>query len=166
MNAVGASSVAMNVVAASSVAMNAVAASSVAIGAIASSTTAKNAVLASQTALDALDRSPLAQTMSSAGTVNGRGFVISYSVQSNYYRHNNEATNPTFCCRGGYDVIIDKSVSSCSAANDTYTDKSTNASGNHMFFTSRISLVFTTGTSSSTVQSATGSGNMKYILCS
>ena len=162
-NAMAASSVAMNAVAASSVAMaaviantnalNTVAASSVAIGAIASSTTAKNAVLASQTALNALDRSPLAKTMSSAGTVNGRGFVISYSVQS----------NTSNSCSGGYQVTIDTIVASVNAVNYG-TPISKSASDSHKFFTSKIGLAFSTGAWSGTGYSATGSGSMKYIL--
>ena len=55
---------------------NAIGASSVDIGVIASSTTVKNAVFASTTALNALDVSPLAKTMSSAGTVR-----LNYSVE-------------------------------------------------------------------------------------
>ena len=150
-NAMAASSVAMNAVAASSVAMNAVAASSVAIGAIASSTTAKNAVLASQTALDALDRSPLAKTMSSAGTVNGRGFVISYSVQSNPSDYNN--------AYGGFTVTIDTIVANQSAGNN---GSGSTKSDSHKFFTSKIGLAFTSANNGSYV--GTGSGNMKYIL--
>ena len=142
----------MSTVAASSVAMNAVAASSVAIGAIASSTTAKNAILASTTALNALDRSPLAKTMSSAGTVNGKGFVISYSVQSG---HN---TN----CNGGYVVTIDSTVASVNAVDANGSASNKTASVSHKFFTSKIGLAFTTGAWTS--YSATGSGSMKYIL--
>jgi hypothetical protein len=134
--------------------MNAVAASSVAVGAIASSTTAQNAVLASSTALSALDASSLAKTMSTAGTVTGKGFVISYSVQSN---------NNTYA-RGGYTVTID---STTVAKADPVTNNSSNvgttsASDKHIFFTSKIALAFTTGTIGS--YSSTGSGSMKYIL--
>ena len=158
MAAVIANTNALNTVAASSVAMNAVAASSVAIGAIASSTTAKNAVLASQTALDALDRSPLAQTMSSAGTVNGRGFVISYSVQSNI------SSGGTYAI-GGYKVTVDSTdVATCNEHvnnNGGLTNKTAN--GSHLFFTSKIALAFTKGYCTSEYF-ATGSGNMKYIL--
>jgi hypothetical protein len=156
MKEVCANSSCMNIIAASSVAMNAVAASSVAVGAIASSTTAQNAVLASSTALSALDASSLAKTMSTAGTVTGKGFVISYSVQSNVGSYSRSS--------GGYTVTID-STNVAYKASGTGSDNSQSnmtANGSHLFFTSKIALAFTTGTE--TYGSATGSGSMKYIL--
>ena len=89
--------------------------------------------------------------MSSAGTVNGRGFVISYSVQS----------NTSNSCSGGYQVTIDTIVASVNAVNSG-TPISKSDSDSHKFFTSKIGLAFTTGTWSS--YSVTGSGSMKYIL--
>ena len=91
--------------------------------------------------------------MSSAGTVNGRGFVISYSVQ----------TNSSEWCRGGYDVTIDSVVASARTYNNEvgYNNQE-KASDSHKFFTTKISLAFSTGIFSS--YSATGSGSMKYIL--
>ena len=99
--------------------------------------------------------------MSSAGTVNGRGFVISYSVQSNFY---NGGSNVAFQCRGGYNVTIDNtSVASCRAVSNNNGTNVT-SSDTHKFFTSNIGLTFTTGTASGHSQNATGSGSMKYIL--
>ena len=90
--------------------------------------------------------------MSSAGTVNGRGFVISYSVTSN-------ASISNYAI-GGYTVTVDSSnVASCIPARNESTKTAT---GSHLFFTSKIALAFSTGTNSS--YSATGSGSMKYIL--
>ena len=89
--------------------------------------------------------------MSSAGTVNGRGFVISYSVQSN-------PTESNFAY-GGFTVTIDTVVANQSAGQ--YGTGSTK-SDSHKFFTSKIGLAFTTSTNGSYV--GTGSGNMKYIL--
>ena len=144
---------AMNTISGSSVAMNAVASSTVAIGAIASSTSAKNAVLASHIALDALDRSPLAQTMSSAATVNGRGFVISYSVES----YSNDYA------LGGYEVTIDSVVANLPATNCTgQYNMHKNASDSHKFFTSKIGLKFTIATING--YNSIPYGSMKYIL--
>ena len=95
--------------------------------------------------------------MSSAGTVNGRGFVISYSVQSNISSGGSYAI-------GGYRVTVDSTdVATCNEqtyGNGGLVNKTAN--GSHLFFTSKIALAFTTGTISNF--SATGSGNMKYIL--
>ena len=91
--------------------------------------------------------------MSSAGTVNGIGFVISYSVQS----------NTSNSCSGGYQVTIDTIVASVNAVNSN-TPISNSASDSHKFFTSKIGLAFSTGTWSDGGYSATGSGSMKYIL--
>jgi hypothetical protein len=140
----------MTAVAASSVAMNAVAASSVAVGAIASSTTAQNAVLASSTALSALDASSLAKTMSTAGTVTGKGFVISYSVQSG-------VANTYYS--GMYKVTIDGSqVAYHAAVYDGATQQNSTATGSHKFFTSSVILALQNS------GSAVASGNIKYIL--
>ena len=89
--------------------------------------------------------------MSSAGTVNGRGFVISYSVQSNPSNYNN--------AYGGFTVTIDTIVANQSAGNN---GSGSTKSDSHKFFTSKIGLEFTTSTNGSYV--GTGSGNMKYIL--
>ena len=95
--------------------------------------------------------------MSSAGTVNGRGFVISYSVQSNISTNNNAT--------GGYTVTIDND-------NVAYVKETapggmsaipSSANGSHLFFTSKIALAFTQGFYNSSYY-ATGSGSMKYIL--
>ena len=93
--------------------------------------------------------------MSSAGTVNGRGFVISYSVQTN--------VDSNRWCTGGYSVTIDTVVVNVQSTNpgDTHCVNKSD-SGSHKFFTSKIGLAFTTGSISG--KSATGSGNMKYIL--
>ena len=99
--------------------------------------------------------------MSSAGTVTGKGFVISYSVQSNYYYG---GTNTQYQCRGGYTVTIDNSaVATCSAVSNN-NGSNVNASDTHKFFVSNIGLTFTTGTASGPGKTATGSGSMKYIL--
>lgn len=94
--------------------------------------------------------------MSSAGTVNGRGFVISYSVQSG-------VTESGFAI-GGYNVTVDSTdVATCNEK--TYGNGglvNNTANGSHLFFTSKIALAFKTGAISNF--SATGSGNMKYIL--
>ena len=89
--------------------------------------------------------------MSSAGTVNGRGFVISYSVQS----------NPTELgyAYGGFTVTIGTIVANQFAGNN---GPGSTKSDSHKFFTSKIGLEFTTSTNGSYV--GTGSGNMKYIL--
>ena len=90
--------------------------------------------------------------MSSAGTVTGKGFVISYSVTSNSSDLNRAI--------GGYNVTVDSSdVASCSPANNTHTKTAT---GSHLFFTSKIALAFSTGKNGE--YTATGSGSMKYIL--
>ena len=93
--------------------------------------------------------------MSSAGTVNGRGFVISYSVQCNTGNW----------CRGGYVVTIDSTVASANAINnDRGYEVNQTSSDSHKFFTSKIGLAFTTGTYPAGNDSKTGSGSMKYIL--
>ena len=96
--------------------------------------------------------------MSSAGTVNGRGFVISYSVQSNI------SSGGTYAI-GGYKVTVDSTdVATCNEHvnnNGGLTNKTAN--GSHLFFTSKIALAFTKGYCTSEYF-ATGSGNMKYIL--
>ena len=96
--------------------------------------------------------------MSSAGTVNGRGFVISYSVQSNISSGGSYAI-------GGYRVTVDSTdVASCNEqtyGNGGLTNKTAN--GSHLFFTSKIALAFTQGFYNSSYY-ATGSGSMKYIL--
>ena len=93
--------------------------------------------------------------MSSAGTVNGRGFVISYSVQS----------GSGYWSYGGYKVTIDLTdVATCNEqtyGNGGLVNKTAN--GSHLFFTSKIALAFTQGFYSSSYY-ATGSGSMKYIL--
>ena len=95
--------------------------------------------------------------MSSAGTVNGRGFVISYSVQSNI------SSGASYAI-GGYRVTVDSTdVATCKEQidpNGGLVNKTAN--GSHLFFTSKIALAFTRGTYGNF--SATGSGNMKYIL--
>jgi hypothetical protein len=104
--------------------------------------------------------------MSTAGTVTGKGFVISYSVSATQNGYNNGNCQ----CRGGYTVTIDSSnVATCSSVSSSSNANTTtqSASGNHKFFTSKIALAFTTGTgynSSGNSVSSTGSGNMKYIL--
>jgi hypothetical protein len=98
--------------------------------------------------------------MSTAGTVTGKGFVISYSVQSNYQYGNSSAS---YQCRGGYTVTVDtKNVAECASVNNG-SGSNVTANGSHLFFTNKISLAFTTG-SCSYGTSATGSGSMKYIL--
>ena len=93
--------------------------------------------------------------MSSAGTVNGRGFVISYSVQCNTGNW----------CRGGYVVTIDSTVASANAINsDRGYEVNQTSSDSHKFFTSKIGLEFTTGVYPGGNDSKTGSGSMKYIL--
>ena len=94
--------------------------------------------------------------MSSAGTVNGRGFVISYSVQSN--------VSYSGYAIGGYTVTVDSTaVAACrEQSNSEGGLVNKTANGSHLFFTSKIALSFTTGTAG--VHSSTGSGNMKYIL--
>lgn len=100
--------------------------------------------------------------MSSAGTVTGKGFVISYSVQSNCCGERSLYT--TNWCRGGYTVTIDgTSVATCPSVNDGGNSNVT-ASDTHKFFVSNIGLTFTTGTASGARETATGSGSMKYIL--
>ena len=89
--------------------------------------------------------------MSSAGTVNGRGFVISYSVQSNPSDYNN--------AYGGFTVTIDIIVANQYAGNN---GSGSTKCDSHKFFTSKIGLAFTTSTNGTYV--GTGSGNMKYIL--
>ena len=93
--------------------------------------------------------------MSSAGTVNGRGFVISYSVQSNTYDD---------IAIGGYKVTVDSTVvATCTEQINSYGGLANKtANGSHLFFTSKIALAFTTGKIGN--HSSTGSGNMKYIL--
>ena len=92
--------------------------------------------------------------MSSAGTVNSRGFVISYSVQCN--------TGTWF--RGGYVVTIDSTVASANAINnENGYDVNQTSSDSHKFFTSKIGLAFTTGKYNN-YDSKTGSGSMKYIF--
>lgn len=94
--------------------------------------------------------------MSSAGTVNGRGFVISYSVQS--------GINDMKWIRGSFKVTIDTIV----AQDDGCINSTTNSTDNvtktdqHKFFTNKIALEF--GTKSSGGNNVTGSGSMKYIL--
>ena len=90
--------------------------------------------------------------MSSAGTVTGKGFVISYSVQSGL------STN----CTGGYSVTIDTVVASAGVINSSENATNRTASDKHKFFTSKIGLTFSTGTWD--IYSSTGSGSMKYIL--
>ena len=65
--------------------------------------------------------------MSSAGTVNGRGFVISYSVQS----------NPTYqnFAYGGFTVTIDTVVANQSAGQ---SGTGSTKSDSHKFFTSNL----------------------------
>ena len=96
--------------------------------------------------------------MSSTGTVNGKGFVISYSVQSN--------VSSNGVARGGYKVTVDNSnLASCDNDIDPNdgTMRNVTANGSHLFFTSKIALEFTQGYYSSSFF-ATGSGSMKYIL--
>ena len=95
--------------------------------------------------------------MSSAGTVNGRGFVISYSVQSNVSSGGGHAI-------GGYKVTVDSTDVATCKEKTQYNGGLVNntANGSHLFFTSEIALAFTTGRIDD--YSATGSGNMKYIL--
>lgn len=66
---------------------------------------------------------------------------------------------------GGYTVTIDSTNVAYKASGTGYDNSQSNvtANGSHLFFTSKITLAFTTGTSSY-AGSATGSGNMKYIL--
>ena len=93
--------------------------------------------------------------MSSAGTVNGRGFVISYSVQS--------GLSINRWIRGSFKVTIDTVVTE--DAGEILMSGTTNnktKSDSHKFFTTKIGLEF--GTKSYDGESATGSGNMKYIL--
>ena len=97
--------------------------------------------------------------MSSAGTVTGKGFVISYSVSANLASGSR--------ARGGYAVTIDTVVANA----DQYSSSSSNASysnatssDTHKFFNEKIALAFTTGSNSALNVSATGSGSMKYIL--
>lgn len=89
--------------------------------------------------------------MSSAGTVNGKGFVISYSVQSNPTTSN--------YAYGGYTVTIDTVVANQNAGNN---GSGSTKSDSHKFFTSKIGLAFTSSTNG--VYTGTGSGSMKYIL--
>ena len=93
--------------------------------------------------------------MSSAGTVTGKGFVISYSVQS--------GLSGSYA-RGGYTVTVDSSnVATCAqTTNGGGGLSNVTANGSHLFFTEKIALAFTTGSIGS--YSATGSGSMKYIL--
>ena len=80
--------------------------------------------------------------MSSAGTVNGRGFGI-----------------------GGYNVTVDSTdVATCTVQSNGNGGGLSNktANGSHLFFTSKIALAFKTGTIG--LYSATVSGSMKYIL--
>ena len=95
--------------------------------------------------------------MSSAGTVTGKGFVISYSVQSNsgYYSY------------GGYSVTIDSVVASHTASSSDASSNpgpNTTASDKHKFFNTKIALAFTTGRNGAGSGQVTGSGSMKYIL--
>ena len=90
--------------------------------------------------------------MSSAGTVTGKGFVISYSVQSGVSNS----------CAGGYIVTIDTDVASAGAINSNGGATNRTASDKHKFFTSKIGLTSSTGKWYS--YSSTGSGSMKYIL--
>ena len=96
--------------------------------------------------------------MSSAGTVNGRGFVISYSVES--------GRGPEGVVIGGYKVTVDSTVlATCTPQGNDYGGlESKTANGSHLFFTSKIALAFTKITSGNNYYSSTGSGNMKYIL--
>jgi hypothetical protein len=95
--------------------------------------------------------------MSTAGTVTGKGFVISYSVQSN------PSGSSTYPRSGGYTVTIDNTdVATCSASNTSNNNQS--KSDTHIFFTSKIALAFTIGTNSGNSGTAMGSGSMKYIL--
>ena len=99
--------------------------------------------------------------MSSAGTVTGKGFVISYSVQSNFYYG---GSNTSYQCRGGYNVNIDNtSVASCTAVSNN-SGSNVTASDTHKFFVSNIGLTFTTGTASGNGTTITGNGSIKYIL--
>jgi hypothetical protein len=69
--------------------------------------------------------------------------------------------------RGGYTVTIDSTTAATQAASGYSSSASygnVTASGSHKFFTSKIALAFTTGSNSYNSTSATGSGNMKYIL--
>ena len=95
--------------------------------------------------------------MSSAGTVTGKGFVISYSVQSG---------NSSGVARGGYTVTIDSSnVATCAqTTNGNGGLTNITANGSHLFFTEKIALAFTTSRYAQSSYYATGSGSMKYIL--
>jgi hypothetical protein len=87
--------------------------------------------------------------MSTAGTVTGKGFVISYSVQSGYSNYYN----------GKYDVTIDSTVvATCTAYSNSANSKNFTATGSHLFFTSKIALAFTSNAG------VNASGSMKYIL--
>ena len=92
--------------------------------------------------------------MSSAGTVTGKGFVISYSVQSGL------STN----CAGGYSVTIDTVVASADVINSNGGASNRTASDKHKFFNTKIALAFTTGRNGAGSGQVTGSGSMKYIL--
>jgi hypothetical protein len=99
--------------------------------------------------------------MSSAGTVTGKGFVISYSVTTNI--------STSSVTRGGYTVTIDSTNVATAAAYNNSTSggnktSAQTASDKHKFFTSKIALAFTTSTDSYYGYTATGSGSMKYIL--
>lgn len=95
--------------------------------------------------------------MSSAGTITGKGFVISYSVQS--------GLSSSGVARGGYTVTVDSSnVATCAqTTNGNGGLTNITANGSHLFFTEKIALAFTEGYYNSSYR-ATGSGSMKYIL--
>jgi hypothetical protein len=88
--------------------------------------------------------------MSTAGTVTGKGFVISYSVQSG-------VANTYYS--GMYKVTIDGSqVAYHAAVYNGSTQQNSTATGNHKFFTSSVVLELQNS------GSAVASGTIKYIL--
>lgn len=137
--------------------MSVVADSAVAIGAIATSEEAKTLVLNSSAALAALNASSLATTASSNFAVNGKGFVISYSVKAV------ETTYSTATSWGGYNVTLDDTVlANCEPYGSSFSSEATvpAAKGSYLFFTTNLS--FTLRTNSTTYR--TGTGSIKYIL--
>jgi hypothetical protein len=73
----------------------------------------------------------------------------------------NTTTSGSTAGHGGYTVTVDSSNVANYSANQGGTAGSAN--GSHLFFTSKIALAFTTGTSSNGT-TVSGSGSIKYIL--